>query len=92
MGFLQQNAFHRNDTYVPLPKQLLMMRAILHLHHKAKEIIAQSIPLARVIERGLFEKLVRMKYEIPNDELFKFDEYTAEIDSVMDEILAQAQL
>ena len=26
VGFLQQNAFHKDDTYVPLEKQLLMMK------------------------------------------------------------------
>ena len=32
VGFLQQNAFHADDTYVPLEKQKLMMKTILHLH------------------------------------------------------------
>ena len=39
-GFLQQNAFHQNDTYVPLEKQLWMMRAILHLYDKASALSA----------------------------------------------------
>ena len=34
-GFLQQNAFHKNDTYVPLDKQMWMMEAILHLYDRA---------------------------------------------------------
>jgi V/A-type H+-transporting ATPase subunit A len=34
VGFLQQNAYHANDTYVPLSKQLKMMEIILHLYHK----------------------------------------------------------
>ncbi len=33
-GFLQQNAFHKDDTYVPLEKQLWMMEAILHLYDR----------------------------------------------------------
>lgn len=32
VGFLQQNAYHQDDTYVPLEKQLKMMRVILYLH------------------------------------------------------------
>jgi len=39
VGFLQQNAFHADDTYVPLEKQKLMMKTILHLHAKAKDIV-----------------------------------------------------
>ncbi len=32
VGFLQQNAFHAVDTYVPLEKQLKMMETILYLY------------------------------------------------------------
>ena len=31
VGFLQQNAFHAEDTYVPLEKQKQMMEIILYL-------------------------------------------------------------
>ena len=34
VGFLQQNAFHAVDTYVPLEKQLKMMETILYLYDK----------------------------------------------------------
>ena len=30
VGFLQQNAYHKDDTYVPLEKQFLMMKTILN--------------------------------------------------------------
>ena len=48
VGFLQQNAFHADDTYVPLEKQKLMMKTILHLHAKAKDIVTQNIPLSKI--------------------------------------------
>ena len=80
VGFLQQNAFHKDDTFVSLEKQKLMMKTILHLHHKAKHIINMAIPISRVIELGLFDKLTKMKYDIPNDKLFLFDEYIKDID------------
>lgn len=80
VGFLQQNAFHKEDTFVSLKKQMLMMKAILHLHNKAKHIISMAIPISRVIELGLFDKLTKMKYDIPNDKLDMFDEYIKDID------------
>ncbi len=80
VGFLQQNAFHKEDTFVSLKKQMLMMKAILHLHNKAKHIISMAIPISRVIELGLFDKLTKMKYDIPNDKLDMFDEYITDID------------
>lgn len=80
VGFLQQNAFHADDTYVPLEKQKLMMKAILHLHAKAKDIVAQNIPLSKILNLGLFDKLTKMKYDIPNSKPEMFDDYIKEID------------
>ena len=80
VGFLQQNAFHPEDTYVPLEKQKRMMEVILHLHEKVKEVVAREIPISRVTELGLFDKLTKMKYDIPNKRLEMFDEYIQDID------------
>lgn len=80
VGFLQQNAFHADDTFVPLEKQKAMMKTILHLHAKAKEIVAKEIPLSKIINLGLFDKLNKMKYDIPNSKLEMFDDYIKEID------------
>ena len=80
VGFLQQNAFHADDTYVPLEKQKLMMKTILHLHAKAKDIVAQNIPLSKILNLGLFDKLTKMKYDIPNSKPEMFNDYIKEID------------
>lgn len=80
VGFLQQNAFHADDTYVPLEKQKFMMKTILHLHAKAKDIVAQNIPLSKILNLGLFDKLTKMKYDIPNSKPEMFDDYIKEID------------
>lgn len=86
VGFLQQNAFHADDTYVPLEKQKLMMKTILHLHKKAKKIISAEIPISKILKLGLFDKLSKMKYDIPNSKPEMFDEYIADIDKQLDSI------
>ncbi len=86
VGFLQQNAFHADDTFVPLDKQKLMMKTILHLHKKAKHLISAAIPISRVLELGLFDKLTKMKYDIPNDKPEMFDAYLKEIDQAIDSL------
>ncbi len=86
VGFLQQNAFHKEDTYVPMTKQLKMMEVILHLYHQAHGLVVRGIPVRLVAETGLFEKLIKMKYDIPNNRLDLFDGYYADIDSVLREI------
>ncbi|MBE6708801.1 MAG: V-type ATP synthase subunit A [Ruminococcaceae bacterium] len=85
-GFLQQNAFHKDDTYVPLEKQRRMMEVILHLHDGAAKLISSAVPISQIKRLGLFEKLNRMKYDIPNDDLTKFDEYIREIDEALEKV------
>ncbi len=87
VGFLQQNAFHAEDTYVPLEKQMKMMGVILHLYDRAREVIAKEIPISTILKLGLFDKLGKMKYDIPNNKLEMFDDYDKEIDKKIDEIL-----
>lgn len=88
VGFLQQNSFHADDTFVPLEKQKLMMKVILHLYKKAKQLVAASVPISGISESGLFDKLVKMKYDIPNNKLEMFDDYIKEIDDTLSVILA----
>ncbi len=87
VGFLQQNAFHKDDTYVPLEKQMNMMKVILHLYDKSKEVVAREIPISKLKALGLFDKLNKMKYDIPNDKPEMFDDYIREIDEKVNAIL-----
>ena len=81
VGFLQQNAFHAEDTFVPLEKQKQMMRIILLLHKQARRLISAGVPISSILATGLFDKLVKMKYDIPNNKLEMFDEYFDMINS-----------
>lgn len=83
VGFLQQNAYHEIDTYVPMVKQLAMMRLILRLYDGAKAQLGRSIPLSQLKGTGIFETLTKMKYEIPNDRLEKFTEYEQMVDRAL---------
>ena len=87
VGFLQQNAFHADDTFVPLEKQFKMMHVILPLYHRAKEVVARQIPLSKITATGLFDKFTKMKYDVPNSNIEMLDDYIKETDAVMDGIL-----
>ena len=73
VGFLQQNAYHKDDTYVPLSKQKLMMEAILTLYHQSQTALEKDVPMSEIMNSGMFERIVKIKYEIPNNkpELFE---------------------
>ncbi|MDR1754704.1 MAG: V-type ATP synthase subunit A [Eubacterium sp.] len=79
VGFLQQNAFHKDDTFVPLKKQLYMMRAILKLYDLSNNALRRGVVIRKITESGWFEKLIKMKYDIPNENYDIFDLYDREI-------------
>ena len=81
LGFVQQNAYHDFDTYVPFKKQMKMMEVILYLYDKSKSLVELGIPMRVLIESGVYEKIISMKYEVGNDDLNKLKDYLAEIDS-----------
>ena len=83
VGYLQQNAFHPDDTYVPLEKQLKMMEVILYLNKRGKEVVNEGKPIRLILETGIFERVVKMKYDVPNDHLELFDDYYKEIDQAI---------
>ncbi len=88
VGFLQQNAYHAEDTYVPLKKQFLMMKTILRLYKRSDELVAAGMPIGIIIETGLFDKLIKMKYDIKNDNLEIFDDYISDIDETIDGLIS----
>lgn len=79
LGFLQQNAFHDVDTYVPMLKQFKMMEIIMDLYKAAKKLVARGIPVSQLRKTGIFEELVKMKYTIDNEDFTPFDEFRKRI-------------
>ena len=88
LGFLQQNAFHREDTYVPLAKQLRMMEVILHLYDRCKALVERNMPMALLRESDVFEKIIAIKYDVANGELDKFEDYDEMIEEFYQHLMA----
>ena len=88
MGFLQQNAFHKEDTYVPLPKQYLMLELIKFLYDKAGEAVKLGIPISKVKDPVIFAKVTKMKYTIPNDDLTGIGRLMYEIEEFYDKLVS----
>ena len=75
LGFLQQNAFHPDDTCVSLEKQFKMMEVILYLYKKCRALIAMGMPMSVLKQENIFEKVIAIKYDVPNDHLEMMDDY-----------------
>lgn len=88
-GFLQQNAFHKDDTFVPITKQMQMMEVIVYLQKTGASLVSEGIPIRSLVETGLFEKLNKMKYDVPNDKPELFKNYYTEIDEAAKKLRAE---
>ena len=78
VGFLQQNALSEIDTSAPLDKQFELMEVIVFIYKKALSLIEKGIPLSEIKSLGFFERYLKLKYEINNNEINKFLEFKEE--------------
>jgi len=83
VGFLQQDAFHPEDTCVSYEKQLKMLSLISYLYKRSKEVIEKKIPVSSIVKTEIFETLIKIKYDVPNDKLEMLDGYFKRIDDVI---------
>ncbi len=75
LGFLQQSAMNEIDTYVPIEKQYKMMNSILKIYNMVLKLIEKGVPISKIKELGIFEEYIKLKFNIRNDELNKFNEF-----------------
>lgn len=91
VGFLQQNAFHADDTYVPLKKQYRMLETIELLYDESKAVIDAGAPMVVVRDPKLINEVTMMKYNVPNDDLSKIDDLQRRIRHHYDGLLLRYQ-
>ena len=87
VGFLQQNAFHKDDTCVPMEKQFKMMEIILYLYRKSRSLISMGMPMSVLKEDPIFDQVIAIKYDVPNDNLAMLDDYKKKIDAFYDGVI-----
>lgn len=75
VGFLQQSALNEIDTSVPLLKQFKMMDVIVYIYDRSLELIEKGIPISKIKELGFFDEYIKLKFNITNIELNKFDDF-----------------
>ncbi|MCI6272736.1 MAG: V-type ATP synthase subunit A [Erysipelotrichaceae bacterium] len=80
IGFLQQNSFHVEDTYVSLEKQYKMLKVISYLFKASKQYVSKRVPVSLILKTGIFEDVIKMKYDVKNNEIELLDGYNNKID------------
>ncbi|MFB0920892.1 MAG: V-type ATP synthase subunit A [Oscillospiraceae bacterium] len=86
-GYLQQNAFHKTDTYMPPDKQMVMLEVILYLYDEARKLIAKNIPLNQLTETGVFSTLYKMKFDLGEGQTKEY--FTKIVDDAVSKVLAR---
>ena len=87
LGFLQQNAFHKDDTCVSMEKQFLMMDTILYLYKQCRALVTMGHPMSVLKSENIFEKVIAIKCDVPNDRLEMFAQYHKDIDEFYQRVL-----
>jgi len=85
-GFLQQNALDETDTYCTIHKQIQMLELILHFHQRAERIIRKGALIVVIHNLPVVNKLIRIKANIPNDQLDQLTDIRQELDAEMDQL------
>jgi V/A-type H+/Na+-transporting ATPase subunit A len=70
-GFLAQSAFQENDAYCSPEKQVALLRLMLHLYHRGRDLIQLGVPLAMIRAMECIAEIVRAKSALSNAELDK---------------------
>ena len=60
-GFLAQSAFDENDMYCAPERQMALMRIILTLYRRGRDLIQAGAPLARLRRMACVPQVVRAK-------------------------------
>jgi V/A-type H+-transporting ATPase subunit A len=82
-GFLAQSAFEENDMYCTPERQVALLRIILTLYRKGRDLIQEGVPLADIRSMACVSQVLRAKTALGNGELDKL----AELDqAVRDEL------
>lgn len=80
IGYLQQNAYHKDDANVSINKQYKMLKVIDHLYQRAYTCVKQGVPISKIKNDELFYSVITMKYKVSEENLEKLEDITKEID------------
>lgn len=88
-GILQQNATDPVDAFSPVEKQIRMLELVLYFHERGMNIIRRGAPINLIHDLPVVDQIIRMKSNIGNDDLQKFDEVQKAIDEQMSQLDAE---
>ena len=86
--FLQQNAFHEEDTYTSLNKQNLMLKMVLAFYDEGKRALDNGVYLNEILDLPVREKIARAKF-IGEDKVSEIENIIDELKNNIDELISK---
>jgi V/A-type H+/Na+-transporting ATPase subunit A len=85
-GFLAQNAFDEKDMYCTPERQMALLRLILGLYHKAKDLLQAGVPLESVRALPCMPQVLRAKSTFGNEEVEQLAELERQVQEELDKL------
>lgn len=64
-----------------------MMEVILYLYKRSRTLISMGMPMSVLKEEDIFDKIISIKYDVPNDKPQMFQEYMKLIDEFYNRVM-----
>jgi V/A-type H+-transporting ATPase subunit A len=90
-GFLTQSAFDEKDMYCSPERQMALLRLLLEVYRRGRDVIQAGAPLARVQQLESLPKLVRAKGVYGNDDLEGLQTLATELRGEFDTLAREYQ-
>ncbi len=88
-GILQQNATDPVDAFSPVEKQIRMLELVLYFHERGMAIVRRGAPINLIHDLPVVDALIRMKSNVSNEDLSKFEDIQKAIDEQMSQLDAE---
>ena len=85
-GFLAQSAYDEKDSYCSPARQVALMRIILMLYRRGKDLMQSGLPLVRLREMKCVPEIVRAKSVYGNEELQGLKELRQRVSDELDAV------
>ncbi|MEN6374645.1 MAG: V-type ATP synthase subunit A [Smithella sp.] len=89
-AFLQQNSFDPQDKFCSPEKQLKILKTLLFLYKRGLQQVHAGVPVKDIAALRVVSEIVRLKSEIPNQELARIDEYVKRLEQGLAALKATA--
>ena len=83
-GFLAQSAFDEKDMFCTPERQVALLRTMLLLYHRGRDLIEAGVSLAKIRSLPSLPQLLRAKSAFGNDELSKLVELEKRLGEELD--------